>query len=71
MIHSCSCATDPGLFPNFMKYGQGFLIAEFGAFRETSLEGGVVTMNFTCVLEFCKNYCNPVCISEYDIMCME
>ncbi|XP_062605412.1 uncharacterized protein LOC134267206 [Saccostrea cucullata] len=61
------CSIDPSLFPNFWRMRRGFLISEFGAFRETSLQGGVVTMNFTCVLELCKDYCNPsLCGDVYD-----
>ena len=55
-----SCATDTELFPNFYKFRNGYLMSEFGAFRATDLDGGVVLMNFTCILEVCKDECEEV-----------
>ena len=35
-------------------------MSEFGAFRATDLDGGVVLMNFSCVLQVCKDECKVV-----------
>jgi len=35
-------------------------MSEFGAFRTTNMRSGPVDMNFTCVLEVCKDDCIEV-----------
>ncbi|KAK3095307.1 hypothetical protein FSP39_013030 [Pinctada imbricata] len=61
------CTLDDDLFPNFWKLRQGHLLSEFGAFRPTSLEGGAVLINFTCVVKLCQGYCSPsICNDVYN-----
>lgn len=35
-------------------------MSEFGAFRSTNYDAGPVDMNFTCVLQVCKDDCEEV-----------
>ncbi|XP_045178100.2 uncharacterized protein LOC123538202 [Mercenaria mercenaria] len=51
------CATDTGLFPNFVHVTQGVVTSTFGAFRTTDLGGGFVEMVFTCTVQVCRGLC--------------
>jgi len=59
-VYLLSCATDTELFPQFSSISQGVLSAAFGAFRTTDLNGGSVSMTFSCTLQVCLGSCVPV-----------
>ncbi|KAH3752847.1 hypothetical protein DPMN_187473 [Dreissena polymorpha] len=62
-----ACAVDTDLFPHISRIQQGVLQASFGAFRTTNLNGGSVSMPFSCVLQVCLGACAPV--GQSNIQC--
>ncbi|KAH3710042.1 uncharacterized protein LOC127857978 isoform X2 [Dreissena polymorpha] len=59
-----ACAVDSDLFPHISRIQQGVLQASFGAFRTTNLNGGSVSMPFSCVLQVCLGVCAPTVCTD-------
>lgn len=58
------CSADVDLFPHITRVRQGELSATFGAFRTTDLNGGSVSMPFSCTLTVCLGACSATTCAD-------